>query len=466
VPGQDRIASWKTDAAGQVRAGTAVQDGIVRIFYRDDADQPFRVVKEVPAARASTFALLAVGDRPGLLYVASTEATGRRAIYRYDVVSGQFLDAYASHPDVDIDTLMIDRGHPLGYGYTIDEPELVYTDAAIRQDAAQVAAALPDWRTTIADGTGDGRRLLVLASGGNRPGRYFILSRSDGSAVLAPLGDTRPDIPADALAPVKPVAYQARDGLTIHGYLTLPPGAPKGPVPFVVMPHGGPSARDVLGFDYIAQMLASRGYGVLQPNYRGSRGYGGAFEEAGFQQWGLKMQDDLTDGTRWLIDRKLADPARICIVGWSYGGYAALMGAIKTPDLYRCAASMAGVTDLRRRLDRASQSRFADLNLPRFDSDPAVLAANSPVLLADRIKVPVLLAHGRRDFTVPVEDTEAMEAALRQAGKSVRVLYFEDDDHYMFREGDRIAYLKALDSFLADSLGPGFVAGDGAKATN
>jgi dipeptidyl aminopeptidase/acylaminoacyl peptidase len=202
-------------------------------------------------------------------------------------------------------------------------------------------------------------------------------------------------------------------------------------------------------------MIASRGYGVLQPNFRGSTGYGAAFERAGFRQWGLAMQDDLADGTKWLIDRKLADPARICIVGWSYGGYAALMGAIETPDLYRCAASMAGVTDLSRRLDRAQRSRLADLNLPRYDSDPEAIAANSPLLHADRIRIPILLAHGRRDFTVPVEDTEAMEAALRDAGKPVEAIYFDDDDHYLFREEDRIAYLKALDRFLAANLGPG-----------
>jgi dipeptidyl aminopeptidase/acylaminoacyl peptidase len=311
--------------------------------------------------------------------------------------------------------------------------------------------------------------LLVLAAGGTLPGSYFILTRGKNTASLEPLGGIRPDIPSSALAPVTPISYRTRDGLTIHGYVTLPPGrsmSDKTPIPFVVLPHGGPSTRDVLGFDYLAQMIASRGYGVLQPNYRGSRGYGGDFEKAGFAQWGLKMQDDVTDGTQWLIDRKLADPGRICIVGWSYGGYTALMGAIKTPKLYRCAASMAGVTDLRRRLDRANQSRFADINLPRFDSDPAIIEANSPVLHADRIQIPIFLAHGRRDFTVSVADSEAMEDALRRLGKPVETLYFDDDDHYLFREEDRIAFLKALEGFLAANLGPGFAPAPGATATN
>jgi dipeptidyl aminopeptidase/acylaminoacyl peptidase len=471
VEGRDGITVWKTDAAGQVRVGTAIRDGIVKTYYRDDPNSPFQLIREVDAANAASFTVLAIGGRPGLLYVGSTEPTGRRAIYRYDTATGRFLDAYASNPDFDIDTLMVDRGEPLGYGYTGDEPVTVYTDPVSRRDAAQVAAALPEYSTRIVDGTPDGRRMLILANGGNRPGAYYLMTRGHDQATLARFGAIRPDIPDSALAPVDTVTYTARDGLVIHGYVTLPLGmtmrpgmtmppgitlgAAGGPIPFVVLPHGGPSARDRLGFDYLAQMIASLGYGVLQPNYRGSRGYGGAFEQAGFAEWGLKMQDDVVDGTRWLIDRGLADPSRICIVGWSYGGYAALMGAIKTPDLYRCAASMAGVTDLRRRLDRAAQSRFADLNLPRFDSDPAVIAANSPVLHADSIRIPVLLAHGRRDFTVSVKDTEDMEAALRTAGKPVESLYFADDDHYLFREADRIAFLTALKSFLTRNLGPG-----------
>jgi dipeptidyl aminopeptidase/acylaminoacyl peptidase len=469
VEGQNRITNWKTDAAGEVRVGTAVEDGMVKIYYRDDADTPFRLIRQVQAADASKFSVLAIGRQPGTLYVSSTELTGRRAVYRYDVATDRLLEPYASYPNADIDSVVVDRGQPLGYGYTIDEPAMVYTDPGFRQDAAQVASALPDYRTTVVDSAANGRRLLVFAAGGNRPGSYFVLTRGKNESSLGPLGAIRPDIPDAALAPVTPITYQARDGLTIHGYVTLPHGRSLNdtqPIPFVVLPHGGPSTRDVLGFDYLAQMIASRGYGVFQPNYRGSRGYGGDFEKAGFAQWGLRMQDDVTDGTHWLIDRRLANPKRICIVGWSYGGYAALMGAIKTPDLYRCAASMAGVTDLRRRLDRANQSRFADLNLPRFDSDPAVIAANSPVLHADQVRIPIFLAHGRRDFTVSIQDSEAMEDALRKAGKPVETLYFDDDDHYLFREDDRIAFLKALDGFLRDNLGPGFSAAPGSTATN
>jgi dipeptidyl aminopeptidase/acylaminoacyl peptidase len=469
VPAQYRITNWKTDGTGQVRLGVAVDDGMIKVYYRDDGDSPFRLIRQVPAADASKFAVLAIGREPGTLWVASTERTGYRAVYRYDVATDKLLEAYASVPGADIDSLVVDRGQPLGYGYTIDEPVMVYTDPNFRQDAEQVATALPQYRTNVVDSAADGHRLLVLAAGGNLPGSYFILTRGKNTAALEPLGAIRPDIPSTALAPVTPISYRARDGLTIHGYITLPPGrslSDKTQIPFVVLPHGGPSTRDVLGFDYLAQMIASRGYGVLQPNYRGSRGYGGDFERAGFAQWGLKMQDDVTDGTQWLIDRKLADPSRICIVGWSYGGYTALMGAIKTPKLYRCAASMAGVTDLRRRLDRANQSRFADLNLPRFDSDPAIIEANSPVLHADRIQIPIFLAHGRRDFTVSVEDSESMEDALRRAGKPVQALYFDDDDHYLFREEDRITFLKALEGFLAVNLGPGFASVPGATATN
>ena len=240
----------------------------------------------------------------------------------------------------------------------------------------------------------------------------------------------------------------------------------KRPIPFVVLPHGGPSSRDILGYDYLAQMIASRGYGVLQPNYRGSRGYGGAFEHAGFQQWGLKMQDDVTDGTQWLIEQKLADPGHICIVGWSYGGYAALMGAIKTPALYRCAVSMAGVTDLRRRLDRASQSRFADLNLPRFDSDPAVIAANSPVLHADEIRIPILLGPWQARFHSIRRRQRGYGDSAQEIGQASAVALFRRRRSLSFPGGRPYCLLEGARRFSGGESGPNLSAVSGTTATN
>jgi dipeptidyl aminopeptidase/acylaminoacyl peptidase len=252
---------------------------------------------------------------------------------------------------------------------------------------------------------------------------------------------------------VKSINYRARDGLQIHGYLTMPLGEATGPIPFVVLPHGGPYARDYLRFDYIAQMIASRGYGVLQPNFRGSTGYGNDFLLAGFREWGRKMQDDITDATRWLIDQKLADPSRICIVGWSYGGYAALMGAIREPSLYKCAASMAGPTDLRR-IQPGSGREISNVAVPVLNGDRSLIDQNSPVKNADKITIPVLLAHGQQDVNVSIEDSLEMEKALKNAGKAVDTIYFPSDDHFLFREGDRIAFLKKLDEFLRTNLGP------------
>jgi dipeptidyl aminopeptidase/acylaminoacyl peptidase len=272
-------------------------------------------------------------------------------------------------------------------------------------------------------------------------------------ASLEPIGDTYPYIPDESVAPIKSIVYRARDGLQIHGYLTMPLGKVDGPIPFVVLPHGGPYSRDYKEFDYIAQMIASRGYGVLQPNFRGSTGYGGAFLEAGFREWGRKMQDDVTDATKWLIDQKLADPSRICIFGWSYGGYAALMGAIREPTLYRCAASMAGVTDLKH-IQPNSGRMLSGVAVPVLNGDRSLIAENSPAKNADKIMIPILLAHGEQDLNVSVEDSTEMEAALKSAGKKVDSIYFGGDDHFLFLEGDRIAFLKKLDSFLRENLGP------------
>jgi len=307
----------------------------------------------------------------------------------------------------------------------------------------------------LIDRTDDGHRDLILASTGAQPETLYLLDRAAGKpSTLNPIGATYPWIPDAAAAPVKPVDYPARDGLKIHGYITFPPGpAPTGPIPFVVLPHGGPGARDKLDFDFLAQMIASRGYGVLQPNFRGSTGRGVAFEAAGLQEWGLHMQDDVTDGTKWLIDQTLADPQRICIVGWSYGGYAALMGAIKEPGLYRCVASMAGVTDLKREFGWPQQQRslFGGGSL---EGDLAHLDENSPLRQADKIKVPILLLHGKLDINVPDEDTEKMAKALESEHKKFEVVYFPDDDHYLFHEANRMTLMTKLEKFLKDNLGP------------
>ena len=302
-------------------------------------------------------------------------------------------------------------------------------------------------------------KLIVVVDGPRQPTAYYYLNRTTHEATQ--LASTYPDLSEADLGEMKPWPYKARDGLDIPAYLTLPPGKAAKNLPVVVMPHGGPGARDMLGFDWMAQFFANRGYAVLQPNFRGSTGYGQKFEEAGYGQWGLKSQDDITDGVKKLIADGIADPKRICIVGASYGGYAALAGAAFTPDLYACAVSFAGVSDIAKML-RSDASDFgsdswavSEMNRSignRYD-DSGKLAATSPARHADSIKCPVLLLHGAGDTTVRIEQSEEMRDALQDAHKSVAYVRFEGDSHYMLLADTRIRVLKETEAFLAKNIG-------------
>lgn len=265
--------------------------------------------------------------------------------------------------------------------------------------------------------------------------------------------------PAD-IAPVTPIKFKARDGLDLSGYLTVPTGRPTKGLPLVVLPHGGPAARDEPGFDWWAQALASRGYAVLQVNFRGSDGFGAAFLKAGFGQWGRKMQTDLSDGVADLARQGIIDPKRVCIVGASYGGYAALAGAAFDPGIYRCAASVAGPADLRRfvswsKLNRgAAAQRYWTRFMGADDPKDPVLQTLSPALNVEKITVPVLLVHGRDDTVVPLEQSTIMADALKAAGKPVELVVMVGEDHWLSQGATRLQMLGAVVTFLEKNNPP------------
>ncbi len=454
VASTDHIVRWMSDMQGRPRLGVTVVDDRIAYLYRPEASSDFIKVEGTDVIGTDGFVPLAFSDQPNVIYVASNHETGRRCVYLYDIEAKKIVDRYACQENADIDSLIFSGRRVVGYMYADDQHHQIFTDPAWRHDSEAIARKFPNGSVMLLGRTADGTRELVKVYENSLPPSTYVLARIPGQpTTLNLIGDERPALALECVAPVKPVTYRARDGLQIHGYLTMPLGKTTGPIPFVVLPHGGPYARDYLGFDYIAQMIASRGYGVLQPNFRGSTGYGNDFLSAGFREWGRKMQDDITDGTKWLMDEKLADPARICIVGWSYGGYAALMAAIREPKLYKCAASMAGPTDLRN-VQPGSGKMISDIAVPILNGDKSLIDQNSPVKSADKISIPVLLAHGLQDVNVSIEDTLEMEKALKSAGKSVDSIYFEGDDHFLFIEGDRIAFLKKLDEFLRTNLGP------------
>ena len=325
-------------------------------------------------------------------------------------------------------------------------------------------AAFPGQEVRVTSKTSDGNLALVEVSSDRDEGGFYLFDRT--AKTVSPLVSLRPWSDPARMSEKRPIQFVSRDGLSIHGFLTVPLGSSGKHLPLVVMPHGGPfGVADKWEFEPGIQILAKAGYAVLQVNFRGSSQYGRAFSQAGAQQWGAKMQDDVTDATRWAIDQGFADASRVCIYGASYGGYAALMGAAREPQLYRCAAGYVGVYDLPLMYDKGDTGRAqSDVAYLRdWIGDKSTLAAISPVNLATKIKVPVFLAAGGRDERAPIEHSKRMEKALRAAGVPVETLYFPTEGHGFYVEAHRQAFYERLLAFLERNIGSA-TSGEGGSA--
>jgi dipeptidyl aminopeptidase/acylaminoacyl peptidase len=335
-----------------------------------------------------------------------------------------------------------------------------WLDPQLKAVEAMLAHAFKGKTVTIEGWSSDRSRVVVKVDAGDAPPVWYFY---DGARKeVSPIQEAYPALKGVAFGPKSFFTYKAADGLEIPAYVTLPPGGPAmgGKLPLILLPHGGPAAHDGPGFDDLAQFLASRGYAVLQPEFRGSTGFGDALFKAGHLQWGAKMQSDLTDGVKALADKGVIDPSRVCIVGWSYGGYAALAGAALTPNAYKCAVSINGVSDLLT-LTGNEVSNFgfgsdASYDIKQEIGDPASdggrMDAVSPARHADRIAVPILLVGGLDDTTVPYKQTDEMYQALQHAGADVKLVTFKGDDHYLHNPADRVAMLQAVEDFLAKNL--------------
>ena len=344
----------------------------------------------------------------------------------------------------------------IGATFISDIYETSYFDAQDQALQTGLKMAFPGLAVDIVSWNLSKTKVIFSVDGPRQPTGYFLLDRTTHQTQF--LASGYPALQDKDLGEMKPYAYKARDGLDIAAYITLPPGKSAKNLPVVVMPHGGPDRRDYIRFDWMAQFLANRGYVVLQPNFRGSSGYGRKFTEAGLQQWGLKMQDDITDGVKKLIADGIADPKRICIVGGSYGGYAALAGATFTPDLYACSVAIAPVSDLPAQLGAETlgsggHSQLASFWFSRMGEDTAKMAAVSPARHADKVKAPILLLHGVNDTTVRLEQSKLEAEALKTAGKQVELITFEGEDHYLELASTRIQVLKEMERFLKQHIG-------------
>ncbi|HEX8263599.1 MAG TPA: S9 family peptidase, partial [Allosphingosinicella sp.] len=336
--------------------------------------------------------------------------------------------------------------------YADDRDRIFWIDPEMRSVQARIDKALPNAVNRIVSRDAADTKMIVWSTGAADPGTYYLYDRS--SRAMSELARPYGALEGKTLAAVETVRYPARDGLVIPAYLTKPPGRPEAALPLIVMPHGGPFARDKWAYDGCAQFLANRGYVVLQPNFRGSTGFGKAFVDAATGQYGRKMQDDLDDGVRWLAGRGLVDPKRVCIMGASYGGYAAMWGAARNPDIYRCAISFAGISEVRTMLrydpsTGIARRYYKDWRDRIRGEEGFDLAAVSPLNRAAAIRVPLLIAHGEEDHVVPVAQSRNMHEAMRRAKIDHEFVVYPGEGHGFKKAANSIDFLKRVEAFLA-----------------
>ena len=386
----------------------------------------------------------------------SAGSTGLRQVYAYDVSSGAEELAYAANHSEVASILMDLKGEDVVLVQYQDEalPPAIF-HPLLKEIYTALSARFPDAWIGLYDVSDDLSRALFVVDSPTVPGALYLYNAEDRE--LKGVNVQYPGLEASELAEVYPIAYPARDGLEIPAYLTLPQGmSPESAraLPFIVLPHADPHARDFRQFHWLAQMLANEGYGVLQMNFRGSTGYGVAFEKSGRQQWGQVMLDDITDGALWLIKEKIAAADRLCILGEAFGGYAALMSAVRSPRLYQCAASLNAVSDLYSLVAEGRKyvgGYYFRRHVGRLWWHQHLLE-NSPRPHADKVQVPILLVVSEKNRIVNPLQTRRMFKALRKAQRDVELVELSEGDHFLSRQDDRKIFAEALLSFLAENL--------------
>ncbi|MBU6259193.1 MAG: S9 family peptidase [Burkholderiales bacterium] len=457
--------AWVFDAAGELRVVATRRLGRLQLYWREGAHANWVRIEDHGAFAADALYPLYL-EADGRLIVRARAGADTFGLHRYDLKQRR-LDpeplVQAARYDIG-SPIVDDRAHAVvGARLDADRINTVWFSARMAALQKAIDAALPAGRTNRISCArcATSANYLVDSGSDRQPGEYYVYEPA--RQTLAAVGATRPWIDESSQARRSWHWIQARDGLPLPLVVTHPPGHAHAALPAVVLVHGGPWVRGVdLGWEAEAQFLAARGYRVIEPEFRGSDGLGARHFEAGLKQWGRTMEDDLADAVAWAAGQGLIDPKRVCIVGSSYGGYAALMGPVRDPGVYRCAASFAGITDLRLMFSRwiisDSAAEGREYALPALIGDPqrdaALLARASPIERVAEIKVPLLLAQGRLDLRVPPEHASRFVAAARAAGVAVESVTYDDEGHGWSFEANHADYLARLDAFLARSLAP------------
>lgn len=451
------VVGWLPDADLRVRAAVAASDdaGLDLLVRADPASPWTRAVHWSPEDAMTSGPVAFARDGRSMVLRDSRDANAARLV-RLDLGTGA-TTVLAEDPVHDASEVLV---HPDTYdvqavSFVRARREWRVVDQAIHDDLAAIAR-IRDGDFVIYGRTDADDLWMVGFTEDATAATYYLFDRETRTAEF--LFTARPALEQYTLAEMEPVSIPSRDGLTLHGYVTYPPGVSRQRLPLVLNVHGGPWHRDVWGFDPEAQWLANRGYTCLQVNFRGSTGYGKQFLNAGDREWGGKMHDDLVDAVAWAVSRGIADPARVAIFGGSYGGYAALVGATMTPDLFRCAVSVVGPSNLITFIQSIPPYWSSYLSMlhrrvghPEADAD--FLLSRSPLSHVDRIRIPLLIAQGANDPRVKRAESEQIVAALREKGIEHEYLLFEDEGHGFARPENRLAFYAVAERFLARHLG-------------
>jgi dipeptidyl aminopeptidase/acylaminoacyl peptidase len=476
VKNPGNVVGWGSDHRGQVRIGRTDSVGSKPgLIYRHDEDSPWGAL-DVPKELRQLKVVAFDGDNRHV-FMSALSPERRSALYRLDPEDGLKGDLVISDPEYDVIqeeprlTPSVDgitlvrtvfseaRGSLLGVCYVREAPRVKWYDENFRAYQHAVDSAKSDTINLYVGHSRDEKRVLYFCFSDRDPGTYVLLDAEQ--RWIHVVAKRIPQIVPAQMAQMIPFAYNARDGLAIHSYLTVPVGYPAKNLPLIVMPHGGPAVRDVWGFEPLVQFLANRGYAVLQMNYRGSPGYGQQFYRKGLRQVGAGIQDDIEDATKWAVLHGVADPKRIAIVGGSYGGYSVLFALGHNPGLYKCGISIAGVTDwmkIYQKLDDPEYKfarKYWDEHIGDPQTDEAFLRSISPVNFADKIADPLLIIQGKDDHTVPPGQARDMISALEAAGHKPESLFISDDGHGMTSSSARREGFQAIESFLEAHLGAG-----------
>ncbi|MFS0773056.1 alpha/beta hydrolase family protein [Sphingomonas sp. 1P08PE] len=460
-PPRGRSAEFITDGHGVVRVMGVQPPGSygynasrISYSYRKAGTRDWTPLSTLMLVASGTTGFNPVAVDPDLDVVYGFEPKdGRQALYRILLDGSMKRELVYANPDVDVDGLIrIGRqNRVVGASYATDKRYTIFFDPELKTLARSLSRAIPNLPLiTFVDASADEKKLVLFAGSDVDPGKYYIYDKT--SREMAEILPVRPQLGKTTLSPVKPVSYAAADGTQVPGYLTLPAGSSGKGLPAIVLPHGGPGARDEWGFDWLAQYFASRGYAVLQPNFRGSAGYGDAwFQNNGFQSWRVAV-GDVNDGGRWLLSQGIAAPGKLAVLGWSYGGYAALQSPALDPDLFKAIVAIAPVTDLETL--RSEARNFT--NFPQVDAfigHGDHVRAGSPAQNVTAIRAPVLLFHGDWDANVGVGESRMMASRLRGAGKSVEYVELPKLDHQLADDAARADMLERSDAFIARAIG-------------